>query len=76
MNSRMIAKLQSAETAATNEPRVSESSSREGPMIAEYADCRMLERHAPPDRRLRNRIIVANTLAWIAIIVLIHLIFF
>ncbi len=45
-------------------------------MIAEYADCRMLERHAPPDRRLRNRIIVANTLAWIAIIALIRLIFF
>jgi hypothetical protein len=76
MNSRMIAKLQRAETAATNEPRVSESSSREEPMIAEYADYRMLERHAPSDRRLRNRIIVANAMAWIAIIVLIRLIFF
>jgi len=45
-------------------------------MIAEYADYRMLERHAPSDRRLRNRIIIANAMAWVAIIVLIRLIFF
>jgi hypothetical protein len=45
-------------------------------MIAEHADCRMLARHAPSGRRLRNRIVVANAIAWIAIIVLIRLIFF
>jgi hypothetical protein len=72
----MIAKPQRAETAAANEPRVSESSSREEPMIAEFAHYRVLERHPPSDRRLRNRIIVANAIAWIAIIVLIRLIFF
>jgi hypothetical protein len=72
----MIAKLQRAETAAANESRVSESSSREEPMIAGHVDCRLLERHASSDRRLRNRIVVANAIAWIAIIALIRLIFF
>jgi len=45
-------------------------------MIAEHADCHVLQQHDPPDRRLRNRIIVANAVAWIAIISLIRLIFF
>ena len=29
-----------------------------------------------PDRRLRNRIIVGNAIAWIAIVILIRLLFF
>jgi len=45
-------------------------------MIAEHADGRMLEQHDPSGRRLRNRIIVANAIAWIAIIALIRLVFF
>ncbi len=72
----MIAKLQRAETTAANEPLVWETSSREASMIAEHADCHVLQQHDPPDRRLRNRIIVANAVAWIAIISLIRLIFF
>jgi len=72
----MIAKLQRVETTAANGPLVSELSSREAPMIAEHADCRLLERDDLSGRRLRNRIIVANVIVWIAIIVLVRLIFF
>jgi len=49
-------------------------------MIAERADCRVLQlprpKTDPTSRRLRNRILVANAIAWIAIIVMIRLIFF
>jgi hypothetical protein len=45
-------------------------------MIAEHADCGVLQQHDPSVRRLRNRIIVANAIAWIGIIALISLIFF
>jgi hypothetical protein len=72
----MIAKLQRAETTAANESMVLETSSREASMIAEHADCRVLQLHDPSGRRLRNRIIVVNAIAWIAVIVLIWLIFF
>jgi|GraSoi2013_115cm_1033766.scaffolds.fasta_scaffold244443_1 hypothetical protein len=72
----MIAKLRKVETTAANESLVSETFSRETSMIAEHADGRMLEQHDPSGRRLRNRIIVANAIAWIAIIALIRLVFF
>jgi hypothetical protein len=68
----MIAKLRKVKEIAGNEPLVS----REAPMIAERADCRVLQQQDPSGRRLRNRVIVANVIAWIAIIVLIRLIFF
>jgi hypothetical protein len=45
-------------------------------MIAERANCHVLERRDPPDRRLRNRLIAANAIVWIVIIVMIRLIFF
>ncbi len=49
-------------------------------MIAEHADRRVLHlpepKRDPPNRRLRNQILVANLIAWIAIIVMIRLIFF
>ena len=72
----MIAKLQKAETATVNQSLVSETFSREASMIAERAEGCALEQCDPADRRLRNRIIVANAIAWIAIIALIRLIFF
>ncbi len=72
----MIAKLQEARTTAANESLVSETFSSEAPMIAEHADSPVLQQHEPPDRKLRNRIILANALAWIVIIVLIRLLFF
>ena len=45
-------------------------------MIADRADGRILQRHDPSGRRLRNRIIVANAIAWIVVIALIRLAFF
>ena len=45
-------------------------------MTGEHASCPALERRDAPDRRLRNRIIIANVIVWIAITVLIRLIFF
>ncbi|MDR3483743.1 MAG: hypothetical protein P4M05_02405 [Bradyrhizobium sp.] len=45
-------------------------------MIAEHTDCSALEQHDPSGRRLRNRLIAANAIAWIAIIALIRLLFF
>ena len=72
----MIAKLREVEETAASEPLVLELSSREAPMITEYADCRVLQQPDRSVRRLRNRLIVANVAAWIAIIALIRLIFF
>ena len=45
-------------------------------MIAEDARGPILEQHGVPDRKLRNRIIVANAIAWVLIIIAIRLIFF
>jgi hypothetical protein len=59
---------------AVHSPKVS----REAPMIAEHLHSHVLEQHVgqTPDRRLRNRAIIGNVIAWIAIIVVIRLIFF
>ncbi len=45
-------------------------------MVAKRADGCGPEQRDPADRKLRNRIIIANAIAWIAIIALIGLIFF
>jgi hypothetical protein len=72
----MIAKVQTARTTGSSKSLVSETVSREAPMIAEPADSPLLHRSDPSGRRLRNRIILANAIAWIVIIVMIRLIFF
>jgi hypothetical protein len=72
----MTAQLKKVESTAANESLVPEHFSREETMTAEHVSCQALERRDAPDRRLRNRIIVANAIAWIAIIALIRLIFF
>jgi hypothetical protein len=72
----MIARPRKVEQTVANEPLVLETSSREAPMIAERADCRVLQQYDPSGRRLRNRLIVANAIVWIAIIALIWLFFF
>lgn len=72
----MIAKLKKARMAAAHESLVSETFSREAPMIAEHADCPALGQSDPPDHTLRNRLIAANAVAWIAIIALIRMVFF
>jgi hypothetical protein len=72
----MTAKLKTRETATGDAPFISRAMSAELRMIAEQADSPVLEQHDPSVRRLRNRIIVANAVVWIAIIALIGLIFF
>jgi hypothetical protein len=72
----MIAKLCKVEETAANEPLVLELSSREAPMITKYADCHVLHLSNPSGRRLRSRLIVANVIAWIAIIAFVRVIFF
>ena len=46
-------------------------------MIAERLHGRALVQHdrLSPDRRLRNRIIIGNAIAWVTIVILIHLLF-
>jgi hypothetical protein len=72
----MTAKHQRAETPAASESLVLETFSREAPMMAERANHCALEQRAAVDRRLRNRLIIANAITWIAIAVLIRFIFF
>jgi hypothetical protein len=75
----MTARLRKkAETAAIREPSTSRNNSGEAPMKAERLHSRALVPHDRllPDRRLRNRIIIGNVMAWIAIIILIALLFF
>ena len=45
-------------------------------MIAEHADGPLLRQPDASGRRLRNRIILANAIAWIVIIAMVRLIFF
>ena len=72
----MAAPLRDAESAAANKSPVPEYFSRKDTMIAEDTGGPIPEQHGEPDRKLRNRIIVANAIAWVLIIVLIRLIFF
>jgi len=66
------------ETAAIRRPSTSRNNSGEAPMMADHVHSRALVQHDRllPDRRLRNRIIIGNALAWMAIVILIDLIFF
>ncbi|KRQ99935.1 hypothetical protein CQ12_24530 [Bradyrhizobium jicamae] len=75
----MIAKLRKeTETAAIRQPSTSRNSSGEAPMMAERLESRALVQHDRllPDRKLRNRIIIGNMIAWVTIAVLVRLIFF
>lgn len=66
------------ETAAIRAPSTSSKVSTEAPVIVEHLHRQVREPHVGqvPDRRLRNRIIIGNVIAWIAIIIAIRLIFF
>jgi hypothetical protein len=72
----MTVQLKKVKSTAANDSLVPEHFSREETMRAEHASCPALERRGAPDRRLRNRLIFANVIAWVVIIVLIRLIFF
>jgi hypothetical protein len=46
--------------------------SRAAPLIDEHADYPAAAQHGPADRKLRNLILLANTIAWIAIFALVR----
>jgi hypothetical protein len=66
------------ETAAIRRPSTSRNNSGEAPMMAERLHSRALVQHDRllPDRKLRNRIIIGNVIAWVAIVILIDLLYF
>jgi hypothetical protein len=66
------------ETAAIRRPSTSRNNSGEAPMMAERLHSRALAQHDRllPDRKLRNRIIIGNVIAWVAIVILIDLLYF
>lgn len=72
----MATQLREAEPAAARKSPVPEIFPRKDTMIAEDAGRPILEQHRVPDRKLRNRILVVNAIAWVLIIVVIRLIFF
>jgi hypothetical protein len=43
--------------------------------VVDFADRHRIRQRDVPDRKLRNRIIAANVLAWILIIVIAHFVF-
>ena len=72
----MIVRLQEIEKQAAKESTLSRFASTESSMIAEHAAAHRPEPPRLVDRKLRNRLILANAVAWIAILVAIGLIFF
>ena len=77
MNFPMTSTLRKIESFAASESSTPEHFSREEPMIGEPASAPPLNaQDDAPDRRLRNRIIIANAVVWVVIIVLIRLVFF
>jgi hypothetical protein len=75
----VIARLRKkTETAAIREPSTSRNASGEALMMAEPLHSRALvpRDRLRRDRRLRNRIIFWNAMAWVAILILVDLLFF
>jgi hypothetical protein len=72
----MTVRLRRIGTETAKEPLASQVAPTESSMIAEHAACHRPEQPASVDRKLRNRLILANVVAWIAILVAIRLIFF
>ncbi len=73
----MAAKLKKREAVTANAPFIPRATTAASAMIAERADSsEALEQHDPSGRRLRNCLIVANAIAWIAIIAAVRLVFF
>jgi hypothetical protein len=73
----MIANLRKGEASAANKSPALEMPHGEAAAITERAYCDELEQQRDPaGRRLRNWLIAANAVAWVAIIAGIHLIFF
>ncbi len=69
----MIVRSPRIEKQAAKEPRFA---STETSMIAEHAAAHRPEQPKLVDRKLRNRLILANAIVWIAIFVAVRLTFF
>lgn len=72
----MIVQLQKIETTVEGDRIVSHAPPAEPPMIADRMNIPALPPAPATNRRLRNWLILANLIAWIAIICIIRLIFF
>ncbi len=70
----MVVRLQKVDV-LPRDARASRGSSAEPTMIADHANIPTCPA-GPPDRRLRNLLLLANVAAWVAIIVAIRLVFF
>ena len=71
----MAAPLPKAETTSADRLSVSQRRDREAEMIADHADCSLIEQSDSSSRKLRNRIILGNVVAWIVIIIVLRLVF-
>ncbi len=72
----MIIRLQRIEKQAAKKPPLLRFAPTESSMIAEHAAAHRPEQPRLVDRKLRNRLILANAAAWIIILVAVRLIFF
>ncbi len=72
----MIVQLQKIETTVEGDRFVSHAPAAEPPMIADRVNISALPPAPATNRRLRNWLILANIVAWVAIICVIRLIFF
>jgi len=72
----MTARLQNSEAATAGKTAQSPINSAESSMIAEHAEDMPLNPCDANRRRLRNRLLLANAVAWFVIIIVIRLVFF
>jgi hypothetical protein len=72
----MIIGLQTIEKQGATESPLARFVSTESSMIAEHATAHRPGQPKLVDRKLRNRLILANAVAWIAVLAAIYLIFF
>lgn len=72
----MSAKFQKLDNSTPQSGRASDVSSGESEMMAGHADNELAPPAVKTNRRLRNWILLANAVTWIAIIVVIRWLFF
>lgn len=72
----MSAKFQKLDNSAPQNGRARDVSSADSGMMAGHADNELIPPAVKTNRRLRNWILLANAVTWIAIIVIIRWLFF
>jgi hypothetical protein len=72
----MIVQLQKIETTIEGDRLLPRTPSAEPPMIADPLNISALPSPPVTNRRLRNWLVLANIVAWVAIIVVVRFIFF